>query len=208
MLRAFLALIRDPSQTDRVFEISENGRAARGPLVVETVDRLTSDPAFMELYRSGYAPKVPSLEELAKFPEGSFGRAYARHMLDNGLAADFFPAPTGGGPERYLLERGRGSHDYWHVLTGYDTSVPGEIGLQAFSLAQLRSPFSAILIAGGLLHAITHAPQIFGAMIDQLFEGYTMGQRARTLISLPLESWLSRPLAELRIELGIVPHGA
>jgi ubiquinone biosynthesis protein Coq4 len=32
----------------------------------------------------------------------------------------------------YLLLRLRQTHDLWHVVTGFSTNVPGELGLKAF----------------------------------------------------------------------------
>jgi ubiquinone biosynthesis protein COQ4 len=175
LLKAFFFLVKDPTKTDRVFEIADRGREHRGALVDQTVQAIIRQEGFLDLYRANYDPKVPPLMELATYPEGTFGREFARHMIANNLEVEFFPIPEVRGEEQFLIERGRKSHDFWHVLTGFDTSVAGEIGLQAFTLAQIRSPFSAILIAGGLLHAILRAPEIFNQMIDQLFSGYQMG---------------------------------
>jgi ubiquinone biosynthesis protein Coq4 len=37
---------------------------------------------------------------------------------------------------RVLVKRGYETHDIWHVVTGFHTDVAGELGLQAFYLAQ------------------------------------------------------------------------
>ena len=39
------------------------------------------------------------------------------------------------------------THDLWHVITGFDTMVAGEIGLQAFHLTQFPHPLGAVLSA-------------------------------------------------------------
>jgi|694.fasta_scaffold21293_10 ubiquinone biosynthesis protein Coq4 len=43
------------------------------------------------------------------------------------------------------------THDTWHVITGFDTSVNGEIGLQAFQLTQIPYPLASVLTAHALL---------------------------------------------------------
>ncbi len=39
------------------------------------------------------------------------------------------------------------THDLWHVVTGFDTTVVGEIGLQAFHLTQFPYPLASALTA-------------------------------------------------------------
>lgn len=198
LLKAFFLLVKDPTQTDRVFEIADRGREHRGILLKQAVETIIAQDGFLDLYNKKYSPKVPPLKELESYPAGTFGREFARHMLSNNLEVEFFPIPDGQGEEQYLIERGRKSHDFWHVLTGFDTSVAGEIGLQAFTLAQIRSPFSAILIAGGILHSILLAPEIFSALIDKLFQGYQMGHGSKKLMGVPIETLLHENLSELR----------
>ena len=205
MMRAFYSLVRDPRKTESVFEMSNAGIAQRGPLVAKSVQAAVSQVGFQQLYESGYNPRIAPLAELAKYPEGTFGRAFAQHMLSNGLEVDFFPRRLGDGVESYLINRGRASHDFWHVLTGFDTSVSGEIGLQAFTLAQIRSAFSALLIAGGLLHAITRNPEIFDQTIDRLFAGYQIGLKSKSLLGVPLETLFAENLDDLRARLNIEP---
>jgi ubiquinone biosynthesis protein COQ4 len=205
MLKAFVTLIADPSKTESVFELADLGRDQRGPLLDLTLEKIAEQEGFSELYEQNYSPHIPPLQTLATYAEGSFGRAFATHMLTNGLEIEFFPPVEGNGIEKYILERGRKTHDFWHVLTGYDTSIAGEVGLQGFTLAQLESPFSAILISGGLLHSILRAPNLFTPTVSQLFEGYEMGRRAKSLIGIPIETMLEVNLAELRDWLALTP---
>jgi ubiquinone biosynthesis protein Coq4 len=203
MMKSFFALVGDPTKTDHVFKMADEGRAIRGPLLKITIDGIAKQDGFMELYSKKYSPTLPALSELERYPINSFGYAFARHMLDNGLEVDFFPEVSGQGLEPYVIQRGRQVHDLWHVLTGFDTSVVGEVGLQGFTLAQLNAPFSAILISGGLLHSILRAPATFTPMVEQLFAGYETGRRAKRLIGLPIEEYLKEDLGKLRARLGI-----
>ena len=205
MFKAFVTLIADPTKTDQIFELADLSRNRRGPLVDITLNKIAGQSGLLDLYEQNYSPQIPSLEVLAAYPEASFGRAFAKHMIDNGLEIEFFPRVRGAGIEKYIIECGRGVHDFWHVLTGFNTSIPSEIGLQGFTLAQLESPFSAILISGGLLHAISRAPNLFAPMVSQLFDGHEMGRRAKSLIGLPIETYLHEDLSELRARLAITP---
>lgn len=205
LLKNFVSLVRDPLQTQLIFEMTELGRELRGPLSSVTMKKVSKAEGFQDLYEQGYAPKMPSLEELLAYPQGTLGREFAEHMKENHLDIDFFPKAAGEGPEAFFVDRARKSHDLWHILTGYDAGVIGEIGLQSFSLAQLRSPISAIILAGGLLHAMLFKPEIYEDLVDAMFEGYQMGQKAKALIGLPIETYLLEDLARLRERLGVVP---
>ena len=43
----------------------------------------------------------------------------------------------------YVRAHLRETHDVWHPVTGFDTDVAGELGLQAFYLAQFQAPLLA-----------------------------------------------------------------
>jgi ubiquinone biosynthesis protein Coq4 len=54
------------------------------------------------------------------------------------------------------------TNDLWPVITGFDTTVTGEIGLQAFHLTQFPYPLGAVLMAQALLSATIGAPERVG----------------------------------------------
>jgi ubiquinone biosynthesis protein COQ4 len=205
LLSNFIRLVGNPLRTDLIFEMTELARKLKGPLSEVTMKQVKSQPGFTELYESGYAPPVPTLQELLRLPSGTFGREFAEHVRENNLDIDFFPKASGQGLEQFFVERARKSHDMWHVLTGYGAGVVGEIGLQSFSLAQLRSPISAIILSGGLLHTLLKAPLIYDSLIDHMFEGFEMGRTAKPLIGLPIETYLEEDLEQLRARLNITP---
>jgi ubiquinone biosynthesis protein Coq4 len=92
----------------------------------------------------------------------------------------------------------RQTHDLWHVLTGFDTSIPGEIGLQAFQAAQTRAPLSPILMGGALLRAGTDRTEMMEPLMEQITKGWQCGIKARSLFSLDWEANWSTPLTQLR----------
>lgn len=94
-------------------------------------------------------------------------------------------------------------HDLWHVLSGYGTDVTGELALQGFTLAQLQSPFSGLLLAGGILHLVIYKPLEMIRTFELIIEGYARGKQAQKLITVRLEENWNRSLAEIRAELGI-----
>ena len=203
IVRAFIKLIQDPKKTDMVFKISDSGRARNNPSLEDTIRHINSCEGFQEIFNANYNPTLPALEELAGYPEGTLGREFARHMQANGLAIDFYPTERRDGVVAYIVNRSRKMHDLWHVITGFGISVEDEVGLQAFTLMQLRSPLSGILVASGLLHSALLNPAVFHRMLSRITTGFEMGKACKALIGVRLEDKLHVPVQQLRKEFGI-----
>jgi ubiquinone biosynthesis protein COQ4 len=88
------------------------------------------------------------------------------------------------------------------VLTGFGTDPVGEIGLQAFNLAQNRSPLAALLIFGALLSSLQQGESL-DPLLKALGRGFELGLGAKCLIAARLEEGWDRPLADWRQELDL-----
>jgi ubiquinone biosynthesis protein Coq4 len=203
MARALILAIKKPERIENIFNLSETGRRNPSELLRETLDHISRQPGFMELYQGNFNPPLPSLPELLSYPPGSLGLALGRHLEKYNLKTDFYPLVKGNAVQEYVIRRTRQTHDLWHVLAKFGADIPGEVGVQAFMLAQLRSPFSALLVVVGILHSIIYKPKVFHAVIESMFEGYRMGRECQPLIGLKLEEWLEENLEHLRLRLGI-----
>ena len=207
-LRAVRALIQDPDDTARVFDVI-------GALSGNSVPR-----AFERFRRSGTGARIlaerrdllatlSDRERLLALPAGSLGRSYSEFLGPEQLTADGLVAasqrPANGGapelsPERALFgTRLRDSHDLWHLVTGYNRDLAGEAALLAFTFVQTRNPGIGLIVLAAYLRArgdFAHArPLIRRAM-----------GRARRAAWLPEQDWealLSRPLSDVRRELGV-----
>jgi ubiquinone biosynthesis protein Coq4 len=91
-------------------------------------------------------------------------------------------------------------HDIWHVLTGFGTQVAGELGVQAFSLAQLGSPFAAGIITGGMANTLLFAFPERDVRMRAIVRGWLLGKRARLLFGGTWARMWERPLEEVRAE--------
>ncbi len=70
-------------------------------------------------------------------PAGSLGKTYAEHMRRYGLKPfDISPAYQDLARQHAQGVRYIKTHDLFHVLTGFDTSLAGEIGVLYFTAAQ------------------------------------------------------------------------
>lgn len=199
--RALVDLLREPEDTTRVFVL---GLLVSRRAYPQLLARITLDDRGARLLRE--RPAIDrahvDFERLRALPASTLGGAYVRYLDAKNLDPDLFQAPPGL-PEvpSYIAMRMRQVHDLWHVLTGYDTDVPGEILLQAFTWAQTDAPSAMLVTLGGLAR--------FGAtergLLLRVIDAYRRGRRAEFLAPLWLEEMWERPLDEVRAELGIVP---
>ena len=204
MLKGFWVLSQDPNRLDQVFEIADTGE--NEDVLQEVATWVAQDPDAARSLRE--MPRIGSLSlsELEKNPEGSLGREFALHMRRNGLDPAAIPVPSiGDNRLRYVKAHLRETHDVWHVVTGMGTDVAGEIGLQAFYLAQLPSRLSAMLIAMGFLHLATVNPPARDAMMTEVMRGWSLGKRAKMFFGVDWKAYWSRPLEEVRQILRVDP---
>ena len=204
MLRSFWLLSQDPNRLEQVFEIGDTGENQK--IFAEVAAFVSRDPqgarAFREMPRIGNI----DLQELVKLPEGTLGRVFADHMISNGLDPKAIPVPyVAPGDLRYVKAHLRETHDVWHVVTGFNTDVAGEIGLQAFYLAQLPSRLSAVLIAMAFVHLATKNMEPRDALVGEIMRGFAIGKRAKMFFGFEWAKHWATPLADVRKMLDVVP---
>jgi len=211
--RAFRLLrevIRNPDQTEKVFEFFEAVGGDDGASHFET---FLAEPEGRRLLSAR-----PSLVEvladeayLASLPEPSLGHWYLRFMRGRGFApSGLLEARERGVGKRqeadaeheWFYDRLNVMHDLWHVLTGYGTDDLGEAALIAFSEAQIPNRSFPIL----LLAAVVKGPKSWDmAWPRYLWRAYRRGKRARLLTAAPFEELLPLPVPEVREKLRVGP---
>ncbi len=209
MLRSFWRLSQDPNQLGEVFAIADRG--SKPEILAEMARFVSRDPQGARALREGVRLGEVNLVALKTLPQGTLGRVFAEHMLDNRLDPRDIPVPTyPSGDVRYIKTHMRETHDIWHVVTGFDTDVAGEIGLQAFYLAQLPSRLSAVLIAMAFVHLATKAIEPRDAIMTAMMRGWAIGKEARPFFGFDWAAHWSTPLAEVRklLEVNVAIHAA
>ncbi|MFT4979260.1 MAG: ubiquinone biosynthesis protein COQ4 [Myxococcota bacterium] len=157
----------------------------------------------------GYHPPV-DLDALIAQPAGTFGHEYARFLSENKLT----PITMTGNLDPELVARNAFVvrygiiHDMVHVLTGFDTSWPGEIGVWAFVGAQNYSTAFRITGLVALLVAPLRCPLRLGEAWRCFQRGRMLARRAPLLLTLRLEEHLHRDLADVREELSLSEVGS
>lgn len=145
------------------------------------------------------------LQALHRLSPHTFGYAYAEHMLGNGLQP--IKLPVSGDDGNYVIAHLTETHDIWHIITGFDTTMVGEIKLQAFVTAQLRfSRFSLTMLAKNILKTAIEAVELTEERLDAIACGWRMGKQARPLFGVQWNTLWDMPLEQLRIEFNILPR--
>lgn len=207
--RVVLALwrsFRDLSNTDEVaiveiaFARSRSARRfARWDQVLGLLEAdLRTSPMLDKTSRFGPI----DLESLATFPEGTLGRVLADHCGTSGLDPNLVRVPGEDGADR-LLDRLYGTHDLWHVTTGWGNDDTGEVGLGGFYVAQLEAPFFVFVLAIILLNTVFIAPATLRPRLDAFVAGYRAGLAAEPLFGVDWESEWETPISDLRHRLRL-----
>lgn len=202
VVRNFVGVVADPTRTDLVFKVITSPEILKADAIDMFLSRIRQDPKGAQLLHERY--EMPwHVADLAEYPKESLGYAYARHMIDNNLDADFFDKVPGDSEGSYVQMRMRQTHDIWHALTGFDTSVADEVGLQAFQQAMYGTRSSATIISMLLLHGAAFDADMMNATTAAIAKGWEMGRACKPLFGEKFEENWDRNLDEYRQELGL-----
>lgn len=195
---ALLRIRRNPQATHFIFDISD--ALIRLGAFTEAEKKLKADPTSKSLIEARKFIAQYNLKDLANCPENSLGLAYYKHMSSNSLDPDFYRRIDVKDDATYITMRMRQTHDLWHVVTGFDISEEGEIGLQAFMMAQTQVPLTPILVGGAIMNAGTEKPDRLIGFMKRVIFGFQMGSEAKSLFNFDWEANWNRSLDEIRSE--------
>lgn len=198
LIHALHRLSEDPTRLDLVFELGH--RTLSGATLPPELGR----PEVLAYLRTRQPPFDVDLDALRSLPGGTLGHVFADWLTRKGYQPGELIHHARGDSE---VERYRrhlaGTHDLWHVLTDFDTDVPGEVGLQAFYLAQLDTPLAVVLISAMLLRRLRHREFEVGPCMDAITRGWHLGKTARPLFGVDWAALWSTPLAEVRARFAL-----
>jgi ubiquinone biosynthesis protein COQ4 len=207
-LRLLAGILRDPDDTQRVFEFF---RAVGGDDGPGHFARFLAVPSAQDLLaaRSDLVAALADEAALGRLSEHTLGGAYLRTMRANGFAPSSLleiRARVHAGEERedetheWFYARLNVMHDLWHVLTGYGTDPLGEAALIAFSHAQIPNRSFPLLLLG----AVLKGPRSWRLTWPRyLWRAFRRGRATTLLTAAPLEHMLELPLAEVRERLRV-----
>jgi ubiquinone biosynthesis protein COQ4 len=207
MTRLFVAvarLARDLGRLQRVFEINDHIIAMRSPGDGEaTVADFASAPAGALALRTRPRLGPLDLEALRALPETTLGGAYVRFLDRSGISPESIPAYAAATDLDYVIAHLYETHDLWHVVTGFEADPAGELGVQAFLLAQFRAFLPLFVISAVLINTALYAYEDKARRLDAIARGWMLGRSASRLAGTDWRPLLARPLADVRRELGL-----
>ena len=202
---SFVDLVKNLDHLDRVFEISDAVASASVAELEAMCAKLSSDPGGAAAFADKPRLRV-DLPALSRLPAGTLGRAFAEHLLANGLDPASIPTLPAQTDVDYLRAHFYETHDVWHAVTGFGADPAGELGLQAFYAAQTPSNLSTLLISIGLLNTAFFAREDRDRRFEAIARGWTMGKRATRLFGMRWDRLWTRPVSDVRAQLGIEPY--
>jgi ubiquinone biosynthesis protein COQ4 len=202
-LHAFVALLFDESgNLEPVWQLSNS--LVDSSAFQLAVASMKTAPDIAAILTERYVAPPHDLEALLHYPEDSLGYVYAHHMKQLGLQT-IEPAIAIDSDSHYIEHRWQQTHDIWHIITGFDTSAVGEIGLQALYLAQVQLPLASLLIANALISVTLFEPKALNRMLGAIAQGWQMGRVAKPLIAQKWEEAWEKPVTVWRAELNVQP---
>ncbi len=204
-LRAFVRLVRDPTRLEEVFVLAESVETPEAAARVAEV--FQGDPRSARVLRERPRLGEVDLGALSRLPEGTLGRTFADAMIRMKLDPKDILVPERVASDfDYVRAHLRETHDVWHAVTGFDTDVAGELGLQAFYLAQFQAPLSALLLMVGFANTLFFGMQDKDRRMREIVRGWLVGKRAEPFFGVRWAEMWARPLADVRCDLHVDPE--
>lgn len=211
--RALRALIANPEDTPRVFEII---RALAGPSLVRGLRRFRGTAVGQRVLAEevDLLDTLRDREALAALPQGTLGRAYHDFIYGESLSAEGLAAASDEGhgydfddPHlRRFGHRMRDQHDLWHTVTAYGRNPFGEACLLAFSYAQTRNRGVGVIALTAAWRLSREFPR--RGVVKAMWRAYRDGRHASWLPAQDWEALLALPLADVRRQLAVKPPAA
>ncbi len=204
--QAIVRVLGDSTKTHEIHRVEEiTGRPRFRALLAAMHD--TPEGRRLMTERLELSSDLVDYDRLRALPASTFGGAYARHLDENGITADYQAAATRhvDDPDiAYLMRRFRQTHDVWHTLLGLGIAGHEEVIIHSFSFGQLRLPVSALIMVFGTVKHIV-LERRWGALRHSMLDAYRAGREAAPLMPVYWEDLWDLPLETVRATYGIAP---
>jgi ubiquinone biosynthesis protein Coq4 len=201
LLSSFLEIVQAPdgdfTAINQLVKASSDSKSLQ--LIIQ---RLSSHPQGKQAFEQRFSLSDVDLAELSRLPNNTLGYMYADHMLRNQLKP--LQATPAENDFQFLAAHITETHDIWHVVTGSNTDVLGEIQLEAFYVAQLEGTrFWLALLAKNLLKSALYNLEASSQYMDAMTKGWSMGKKANPLFGVDWATLWETPIEDLRADLNL-----
>jgi ubiquinone biosynthesis protein COQ4 len=211
-VRAVRKLISNPDDTAQVFRII---RALTGNSFERLYQRVLADPEGRQILdgRRNILDALTNRQSLRELAEGTLGREYARFVDTEAIDAEGLvdaseeiedPSLFLDDRAQILSRRLRDSHDLWHVVTGYQRDIFGEVALLAFTYAQTHNHGIGFIVFIATLRLWHEGHR---EAVRLVWNAWWRGRSAGFFAAADWESLLALPLAQVRqiLKVGDTP---
>lgn len=205
VLKAGWVVFRDPNRLDAVFGVADDLGEAQPQMLQDMADHFRQDVQGRWALEARPRLGVLDVNVLSKMPAGTFGHEAAKFLRARGLDPANLPQRPSTNEIEFLQAHLYETHDLWHVVTGFDTDVAGELGLQAFYAAQVPGKLPWALLAIGMLNTVFFAFEDRMRRLEAMAAGWRMGRAAKSFFGVDWRAQFERPIAELRGDLKVQP---
>lgn len=215
VVKTLVALIQEPTPERTVALEAHLTKLATPTDVERYLASLRACAATARMLEDRYLPAAYTLDDLERCAPGTLGHVYRRHMIEQDLRPDFFAPIDPSDDFAYTRLRLYMTHDLWHVVTGYPTTMIGEMAIVGFYLGHFErhmgdraasaAAFTAILAGTMTLHAALFRQDRITHFTRALVDGWSRGQAARPFFAVRFEERWDEPLEAVRASLGVGP---
>ena len=168
-----------------------------------TIEHLCLYPQAKQAFTNRLRLDTIDLDRMSKLAVNTLGRLYADHIIQNQLKpiqSELQPQSERDFLNVHITE----THDIWHVVTGTNIDVLGEIQLEAFYIAQLKmSRFWLALMTKNLLKSLLYDIEMADRYLEIITKGWMMGHQAQPLFGVNWSNLWETPIEEVRASLKI-----
>lgn len=204
--QAIVRVLGDSTKTHEIHRVEEITSQGRMRALMRELAQTPEGRRLMD-ERPELSSDHVDYDRLRALPASTFGGAYARHLDNNGITADYQAAATRhvDDPDiAYLVRRYRQTHDVWHALLNLGIAGHEEVLVHSFAYGQLRLPVSALVMLFGTIKHIV-LERRWGALRHSMVEAYRAGRRAAPLMPVYWEDLWEAPLETVRVAYNVEP---
>jgi len=216
----FMKSVNTPLEYGVYFLFHDYWEKAPQSAIDAYLEELHKIPGIQQYLEERYIADPLSLARLKQCAPGTLGAGYLKFIVDNNLEENLGKnyrkfndeLRASGKLDRlpddlsYMMVRGFQTHDFHHVLTGYEATIYGELALAAFYLAQLRQPYHAFRVAVTTAHTAFLAPNHITEVMDAFTDGWSYGRSSKNIYFDKWEDEIDTPLEVLRERLNLTRH--